>query len=86
MITDEIVFDQITVLLDGQIQVRRNHRFLEDGVLVAEQYHRHVVEPGNDLSGEDSRVTLIAAVVHTPAVIADYRAAEARLNANNEEA
>jgi hypothetical protein len=45
-LTKESVIDQITVLEDGQIQVRRADKLKEDGVEIAKAYHRHVVVPG----------------------------------------
>ena len=43
-----------------------------DGVEISRTYHRHVVAPGADLSGEDARVKKIAEVEHTSAVITAY--------------
>ena len=40
-------------------------------------FHRHVVVPGADVSGEDASVQTVANAVHTAEVIAAYRAAEA---------
>jgi len=57
---EKSVVDKIEVLLDGTIQVRRRDQILKDDVEVAATYHRHVVCPGDDLSGEDPRVVAIA--------------------------
>lgn len=73
MITEEVVIDQITILEDGQIQVRRDDRVLQDGVIIAHNYHRHVIAPGQPIAGEDVRVRRISAVVHTPEVVRAYR-------------
>mgnify|MGYP001569179470 CR=1 FL=1 len=78
MLTEQIVNSAITILEDGQLQIRRSRRIFDDGVQIAEQYHRHVVAPGDDVSGEDPRVRAVAALLHTPAVIAAYKAAQAR--------
>ena len=75
MLTEETVVDQITVLEDGQLQVRRATKVLRDGVEIAKTYHRHVVAPGADLSKEDARVQLVGQVLHTPEVVAIYEAA-----------
>ena len=65
-------------LEDGQIQVKRTIHILENGVRIAERLpHRHVVAPGDDVSGEDSRVRVVAQALHTPEVIAAYEAAKA---------
>jgi len=74
-ITEQAVIDQITVLEDGQIEVRRADKILRDGVEIAKSYHRHVVVPGASLSGEDARVAAVGAAVHTSAVVAAYLAA-----------
>ena len=78
MLTEQIVNSAITILEDGQLQIRRSRRIFDDGVQIAEQYHRHVVAPGDDVSGEDPRVRAVATLLHTPAVIAAYKAAQAR--------
>jgi hypothetical protein len=31
-------------------------RVLEDGEVLSSSYHRHVLKPGDDLSGEDPKV------------------------------
>ena len=65
------------VLADGQIQVRTDTVIERDGVEVSRSFHRHVVVPGADVSGEDASVQTVANAVHTAEVIAAYRAAEA---------
>jgi hypothetical protein len=76
-ITKEIVVDKCEVLGDyKQLQVRVATRIKEDGVLLSQSYHRHVVEPGDDLSGEDAMVQSIGNALHTSAVITawnDYK-------------
>lgn len=75
MITEETVIDQINVLEDGQIQVRKRRKMMEDGEEIAFTYHRHVVAPGDDLNAEDARVKAVGTVMHTPAVVTAYKAA-----------
>ena len=65
------------VLADGQIQVRTDTVIERDGVEVSRSFHRHVVVPGQDVSGEDASVQTVANAVHTAEVIAAYEAAEA---------
>ena len=77
MVTEQSVIDQITVLEDGQIQVRRADKVFRDGVEIAKSYHRHVIHPGLAYSAEDPRVIAVCQVMHTPAVIAAYKAAVA---------
>jgi hypothetical protein len=67
-LTKEVVIDQITVLEDGQMQVREVTRIMEDGVELSKSYHRHVVSPGDDLTKEDAKVAEVGTVVHTEQV------------------
>jgi hypothetical protein len=70
----QITVDLIEVLENGSIQVRTKTAILEDGKAITSQFHRHVVVPGADVSGEDAKVQAIAASIHTPEVIAAYEA------------
>jgi hypothetical protein len=68
------VVDLIEVIENGSIQVRTKTAIKEDGVEISSKFHRHVVVPGADYSGEDVKVQAIAASIHTPEVIAAYEA------------
>ena len=59
-LTKEIVIDKIEVLESNAIQVRSAVRVLEDGEVLSSSYHRHVLQPGDDLSNEDPKVVAIA--------------------------
>ena len=67
------VVDLIEALENGTVQVRTKTAFKEDGVEVGSKFHRHVVVPGADVSGEDAKVQAIAASIHTAEVIAAYQ-------------
>ena len=56
----EVVIDKIEVLESGSIQVRQAIRVLEDGEVLSTSYHRHVLQPGDDLANEDPKVAAIA--------------------------
>ena len=71
-----VVVDLIEVAENGAIQVRTKTAIIENGKQISSTYHRHVVVPGADYSGEDAKVKAIAASIHTPAVIAAYQAAQ----------
>ena len=72
-ITKETVVDKCEVLGDyKQLQVRTATRIKEDGVVLSETYHRHVVVPGDDLSGEDALVRSVGEAVHTSDVISAW--------------
>lgn len=68
------VVDLIEVIENGCVQVRIKSVFLEDGVRISGTFHRHVVAPGDDYSSEDVKVQDICAAVHTPKVVAAYKA------------
>jgi len=76
-LTERTVIGSREVLADGQIQVRTDTVIERDGVEISRTYHRHVVAPGDDVSGEDASVQTVANAVHTAEVIAAYEAAEA---------
>jgi hypothetical protein len=56
----EVVIDKIEVLESGSIQVRQAIRVLEDGEVLSQSYHRHVLSPGDDLTNESSKVVAVA--------------------------
>lgn len=74
-LTERTEISRREVLPDGQIQVRTDTVIERDGVEISRTYHRHVVVPGADVSGEDASVQTVANAVHTDAVIAAYIAA-----------
>jgi hypothetical protein len=74
-----IIVDRIEVVENGSVQVRTATRIREDGVEISSKFHRHVVVPGADVSGEDAKVQAIAASIHTADVVAAYEAAQAAL-------
>jgi len=76
----QTVVDKMEVLEDGTIQVRTATRIVEDGEVISTSYHRHVLHPGADYSGEDARVQAICAATHTPEVVAAYAAKQAEQN------
>lgn len=70
------IVDRIEVVENGCVQVRTKTAIIEDGKQISGSFHRHVVAPGADYSGEDSRVQAICAATHTFDVIAAYKAAQ----------
>jgi len=69
------VVDRIEVVENGSVQVRTKTAIMENGKQISGNFHRHVVAPGDDYSGEDARVQAICAATHTAGVIAAYNAA-----------
>jgi len=74
MLEKKILVDLIEVIEVGCVQVRTKTAIFEDDVQLSAAYHRHVVAPGDNYSQEDARVQAICAIVHTPEVIAAYKA------------
>jgi hypothetical protein len=67
------VVDLIEVVENGCIQVRTKIAIKEDGVEISSKFHRHIVAPGADVSGQDAKVQAIAAAIHTADVVAAYQ-------------
>jgi hypothetical protein len=76
-LTERTEISRREVLADGQIQVRTDTVIERDGVEISRSFHRHVVVPGQDLSGQDASVQTVANAVHTAEVIAAYQAVQA---------
>lgn len=76
MLEKIVSVDLIETLENGVVQVRTKTAIKEDGVEISSKFHRHVVVPGDDYSAEDARVKAICAAMHTPQVIAAYKAAQ----------
>lgn len=65
-LTKETVADKIEVVAteDGQVvQVRTATRIVEDGAVISQSYHRHVINSGDDYSSEPSNVQAICNAV-----------------------
>jgi len=62
------------ILPSQVIQIRTTTVVEEDGVELARNHHRHVVSPGDDVTGEVQEVQDIAAALWTADVIAAYQA------------
>lgn len=69
------IVDRIEVIENGCVQVRTKTAIMEDGKQISGTFHRHVVAPGDDYSGECDKVKAICAATHTPEVIEAYQAA-----------
>lgn len=76
MLEKIVSVDLIEVIENGILQVRTKTAIMEDGRQISSTFHRHVVAPGDDYSAEDAKVKAICAAMHTPQVIAAYKAAQ----------
>ena len=81
-LTKTIVVDRIEVLEDGQIQVRTATVVAEDGTELTRAFHRGVLEPGDDTSGQDQRVVDVATATWTPEVVSAFAASKAARQAD----
>ena len=73
------IVDLIETIENGCVQVRTATRIVENGQIISQTFHRHVVNPGDDYSQEDDRVKAICAAIQTSEVVAQY---QAQLEAN----
>ena len=65
-LTKSVTADKIEVVETGDstvVQVRTATKVLEDGVVISQSYHRHVIQPGDDWSSEPSNVQAICNAV-----------------------
>lgn len=74
-LTERTLEDKIEIVGEFKhIQVRTATIIERDGVEISRSFHRHVIAPDADVSGESAEVQAIAAAVHTPEVKAAYAA------------
>ena len=74
-LTERTVEDKIEVVGDFKhVQVRTATVIERDGVEISRSFHRHVIAPGDDTTGQSAEVRAICAAVHTDAVKAAYAA------------
>jgi phage host-nuclease inhibitor protein Gam len=74
-LTEETVQDKIEIVGDFKhVQVRTATVIKRDGVEISRSFHRHVVAPDADITGESAEVQNICNVVHTDEVKAAYAA------------
>jgi hypothetical protein len=71
-LTEKTIIDKIEVLESNAIQVRTANIIEKDGLEISRTFHRHVVNPSNDISGEDAKVQAVANAVWTEEIIAAY--------------
>lgn len=65
-LTKEVTADKIEVVATDNgsvVQVRTATRVLEDGAVISQSYHRHVIQSGDDYSSEPSNVQAVCSAV-----------------------
>lgn len=65
--------DKIEVLSSGVVQVRTATKILENGEIISQSLHRHMICPGDDFSQEHEKVKAICSAIHTADVIASFK-------------
>ena len=71
----QTVTDKVEIV--GQfnaLQIRQANQILEDGVVISQSYHRYVLQPDADLTGQDDKIVAVANAVWTDEVKAAYTA------------
>jgi hypothetical protein len=71
-LTEKTIIDKIEILESNAIQVRTANVIEKDGLEISRTFHRHVVNPSQDISGEDAKVQAVANAVWTEEIIAAY--------------
>jgi hypothetical protein len=71
-LTESIKIDQIEVVQDWNIQVRQATVIERDGQFVSRTFHRWVLNPDMDISGQEQKVQDIANAAWTPEVRQAY--------------
>ena len=65
-LTEETVQDKIEIVGDFKmVQVSTATVIQRDGEEISRSFHRHVVAPGDDITGESAEVQAICNAVHT---------------------
>ena len=74
-LTERSLIDKIEIVGEfKQLQVRRADIIERDGVEVSRTFHRHILAPNMDVSGEHADVQAVANVLWTDEVKAAYNA------------
>jgi phage host-nuclease inhibitor protein Gam len=72
-LTEETIQDKIEVVGEFKhVQVRTATIIKKDGKEISRSFHRHIVAPNADISGESTEVQAICNAVHTDAVKTAY--------------
>jgi hypothetical protein len=65
-LTKEVTADKIEIVTGENgpvVQVRTATRIVEDGAVISQSYHRHVINSGDDYSSEPANVRAICNAV-----------------------
>ena len=73
----QTITGQLEVGENGSIGLRTDTVVTDDGNEISRSFHRKVLAPGDDVSGEDSKTQAVAGAVWTTEVVEQYAAAQA---------
>ena len=76
-LTENTSIDRVEVANDWNIQVRQATVIEKDGEQIARSFHRWVLTPDDDISGQEQKVQDIANAAWTPEVKAAFAAFKA---------
>jgi len=63
-LTKDVSIDLVQIVMATKdVQVRQVKKVLDDGEVIAEQYHRYVLRQGDDISGQPAAVRAICNLV-----------------------
>lgn len=85
-VTEKIITLMDGVEENGNVRVKTIMRIFIDGKQSEDKLHRHVLTPGDDLTQQDPIVAALAAIVHTPELIAERHARDAETARLHQEA
>jgi hypothetical protein len=80
-LTERTEEDKIEILADGTMQIRTATVIERDGVEISRSYHRHVIQPDEDIASQSPRTKRIITALWTADVKRDFAAAKAARNA-----
>ena len=74
-LTERTIIDKYEIVGDYKhIQCRHATIIERDGVEISRSFHRHVIAPSDDVTGEPQEVQALVALMHTDAVKDAYAA------------
>jgi disulfide oxidoreductase YuzD len=83
MALEKQVEEHLEILPNGNIQIKQVTKILDDGVVIASNIHRSVVEPGEVVADKSKRIKDIAGAIWTPEIVAENKAQKEAAAAKN---
>jgi hypothetical protein len=73
-LSEKVIIDKIEITEFCDIQIREATIVERDGQEIARSFHRFVLHPGADLTGQDAKVVSIANSIWTQEIVDAYNA------------